>query len=71
NLLVLDEPTTHLDALSRNIIGEALSNYNGTIIAVTHDIEYVRHLRPDTLLVMPEGKVMLYDVKHDALLKRA
>ncbi len=71
NLLVLDEPTTHLDAMSRSIIGEALGSYNGTIIAVTHDIEFVRHLRPDTLLLMPEGKVMLYDAKHDELLKRA
>jgi ATPase subunit of ABC transporter with duplicated ATPase domains len=71
NLLVLDEPTTHLDALSRSIIGEALGSYNGTIISVTHDIEFVRHLRPDTLLLMPVGKIMLYDVKHDELLKRA
>ena len=56
---------------SRSIIGEALGSYNGTIIAVTHDIEFVRHLRPDTLLLMPVGKIMLYDVKHDELLKRA
>jgi ATP-binding cassette subfamily F protein 3 len=71
NLLILDEPTTHLDVMSRNIIGEALGNYNGTIIAVTHDVEFVRNLRPDTLLLMPEGKMMPYDVKHDELLKRA
>ncbi|MGH2497950.1 MAG: ABC-F family ATP-binding cassette domain-containing protein [Ktedonobacteraceae bacterium] len=71
NLLILDEPTTHLDVMSRNIIGEALGNYNGTIIAVTHDVEFVRNLRPDTLLLMPEGKIMPYDVKHDELLKRA
>ena len=56
NLLILDEPTSHLDAMSRSIIGEALGSYNGTIIAVTHDIEFVRHLRPDTLIVMPEGR---------------
>lgn len=71
NLLILDEPTTHLDVLSRDIIGEALGSYNGTIIAVTHDVEFVRHLRPDTLLSMPDGRVMLYDAKHDELLKRA
>jgi ATP-binding cassette subfamily F protein 3 len=71
NLLILDEPSTHLDVMSRNIIGEALGNYNGTIIAVTHDVEFVRNLRPDTLLLMPEGKMMPYDVKHDELLKRA
>lgn len=71
NLLILDEPTTHLDVMSRTIIGEALGNYNGTIIAVTHDVEFVRNLRPDTLLLMPEGKMMLYDMKHDELLRRA
>jgi ATPase subunit of ABC transporter with duplicated ATPase domains len=71
NLLVLDEPTSHLDAMSRNIIGEALGNYNGTILAVTHDIEFVQHLKPDTLLFMPEGRVLPYDAKYDALLERA
>jgi ATP-binding cassette subfamily F protein 3 len=71
NLLVLDEPTTHLDVMSRNIIGEALGNYNGTIIAVTHDLEFVRHLKPDTLLLMPEGRILPYESKHDSLLERA
>lgn len=71
NLLVLDEPTTHLDVLSRNIIGESLGAYNGTIITVTHDVDFVRDLRPDTLLIMPEGRIVPYDTKHDELLKRA
>ena len=71
NLLVLDEPTTHLDALSRNIIGEALGNYSGTIIAVTHDLEFVQHLKPTTLLLMPQGKIVSYDAKYDELLQRA
>ena len=71
NLLVLDEPTTHLDAMSRNIIGEALGTYSGTIIAVTHDLEFVRHLRPDTLLLMPEGRLLPYEPKYDSLLERA
>lgn len=71
NLLVLDEPTTHLDVLSRNIIGEALGVYQGTIIAVTHDIEFVRHLKPNTLLLMPEGKILPYDTRYDAMLQRA
>ncbi|MBO0781282.1 MAG: ABC-F family ATP-binding cassette domain-containing protein [Ktedonobacteraceae bacterium] len=71
NLLVLDEPTTHLDVLSRNIIGEALGNYRGTIVSVTHDLEFVRYLKPDTLLLMPEGRMLDYDVKYDTLLQRA
>src|SRR5579863_6573570 len=60
NLLILDEPTTHLDVLSRGIIGEALGNYNGTIIAVTHDIEFVSYLHANTLLLMPQGRSMPY-----------
>ena len=71
NLLVLDEPTTHLDALSRTIIGEALGNYNGTIIAVTHDVEFVSYLHPNTLLLMLQGRIMSYGTEHDELLKRA
>ena len=71
NLLVLDEPTTHLDVLSRNIIGEALGNYNGTIITVTHDVEFVRQVKPNTLLLMPEGKIVIYDSKYNELLERA
>ena len=71
NLLVLDEPTTHLDVLSRNIIGEALGSYRGTIIAVTHDIEFVRYLQPDTMLLMPEGRILPYSTEHNELLARA
>jgi ATPase subunit of ABC transporter with duplicated ATPase domains len=71
NLLVLDEPTTHLDVLSRNIIGEALGSYRGTIIAVTHDVEFVRYLQPDTMLLMPEGRIIPYAMEYDELLKQA
>jgi len=71
NLLVLDEPSTHLDATSRTIIGEALGSYQGTIIAVTHDVEFVRHLKPDMMLLMPDGKVLPYDTKYDDMLERA
>jgi ATP-binding cassette, subfamily F, member 3 len=71
NLLVLDEPTTHLDVNSRNIIGEALGSYNGTLITVTHDVDFVRNINPTTLLLMPEGRIMVYDTKHDDLLQRA
>ncbi|HEX4208390.1 MAG TPA: ABC-F family ATP-binding cassette domain-containing protein [Ktedonobacteraceae bacterium] len=71
NLLVLDEPTTHLDAMSRDLIGDALAGYKGTIITVTHDLDFVRHLKPDKLLLMPEGRTVDYDAKYDSLLERA
>jgi ATP-binding cassette subfamily F protein 3 len=71
NLLVLDEPTTHLDPMSREIIGEALADYNGTIIAVTHDVDFVGQIKPDTLLMMPAGKLLPYSPEHDTLLARS
>ncbi|BCL81138.1 ABC transporter ATP-binding protein [Ktedonobacteria bacterium brp13] len=71
NLLLLDEPTSHLDIISKEIIGEALGNYPGTIITVTHDVDFVRLLKPSMLLLMPEGRLVPYDNKYDALLERA
>ena len=57
--------------MTRKIIGESLHHYSGTIIAVTHDIDFVHDLKPDTLLIMPEGKVVSYDTRYEDLLKRA
>ena len=60
NLLLLDEPTNNLDPDSRTAIGTALAGWPGTMIIVSHDPEFVRTLRPDRVLHMPEGTVDHY-----------
>ena len=44
NFLILDEPTNHLDIYSKNILKEALKNFSGTILIVSHDRDFLNGL---------------------------
>ena len=44
NVLVMDEPTNHLDIKSKNVLKEALKNFSGTLIVVSHDRDFLQGL---------------------------
>ncbi|MDP4981226.1 MAG: ATP-binding cassette domain-containing protein, partial [Ilumatobacteraceae bacterium] len=56
NLLLLDEPTNNLDPSSRQSVADALSNWEGAIVLVSHDAEFVEQLAPTKVLLMPDGQ---------------
>lgn len=57
NLLVLDEPTNHLDIQSREALEAALSNYGGTILAVSHDRYFIKKLATRIIEIKEGGFV--------------
>ena len=44
NVLIMDEPTNHLDIASKTVLKEALNNFDGTLIVVSHDREFLQGL---------------------------
>ena len=55
NILILDEPTTHLDIHARESLQNALKKYEGTVCIVSHDIEFVRNLADIIIAMTPPG----------------
>jgi ATP-binding cassette subfamily F protein 3 len=59
NFLVLDEPTNHLDIKSREILLEALKNFTGTVLLVSHDRHFLRSL-VDRVFEIDHGEMRVY-----------
>ncbi len=61
NVLLLDEPTNNLDPQAKEALLGALHQYQGTIILVSHDTDFVAELQPDRAIMMPDGETHYFD----------
>ncbi len=63
NILILDEPTNHMDIIGKETLERLLSNYTGTVITVSHDRYFINRVC-DRLIVFTDGKIELFDGKY-------
>ena len=61
NTLLLDEPTNHLDPMTQLIIADTFKDYEGTMLVVSHNLEFVDNLGIERMLLLPSGRTMYYD----------
>ena len=70
NLLLMDEPTTHLDLLSVEALVQALKHYEGTLVFISHDVHFIRSLAQKTLHVN-RGTITAYAGGYDYYLEKS
>ena len=64
NVILFDEPTNHLDLPSKEVLEQALNDYEGTLIFVTHD-RYLLNKVPDKIAEMTKDGIMIYDGNYE------
>jgi ATP-binding cassette subfamily F protein 3 len=69
NLLLMDEPTTHLDIHTVESLTLALERYEGTLIFISHDVHFIRHLATKVLHVN-NGQITPYVGGYDYFLEK-
>lgn len=68
NFLMLDEPTNHLDIESKEIVLKALQQFDGTILFVSHDQDFVNNLATRIIELTPHGAIS-YEGNYDTYLQ--
>ena len=61
NLLILDEPTNHLDPQTQEMIAQTFKDYEGTMLVVSHNVDFVDNLGVERMLMLPSGEIRYYD----------
>jgi ATP-binding cassette subfamily F protein 3 len=69
NFLILDEPTNHLDIQSREILLQALIEFTGTVILVSHDRHFLRSL-VSSVFAIDHGEVRVYEGDYQYYLEK-
>lgn len=69
NLMLLDEPTNHMDILGKESLERILSEYEGTLIFVSHDRYFVSKIA-DSLLIFEKDKVLYFDGTYDEYMEK-
>ncbi len=70
NLLLMDEPTTHLDIGSIDAMVNALKGYTGTLVFISHDVHFIRSLA-ETVLHVHSGRLTSYAGNYDYYLEKS
>ena len=70
NVLILDEPTNHMDIIGKETLEDLLKEYSGTIIFVSHDRFFVKKIA-DSILAFENGKVNFYKYGYDEYIEKS
>jgi len=70
NVMVLDEPTNDLDQETLELLEELVSNYQGTLLLVSHDRAFLNNVVTSTLVLEGEGRVHEYGGGYDDYLRQ-
>jgi ATP-binding cassette subfamily F protein 3 len=60
NLLILDEPTNHLDMTSVEVLIEGMKAYDGTLLFVSHDRNFIDSIATHIFVMLPDGRSALF-----------
>ncbi len=60
NFIILDEPTNHLDYSSKKVLQQALVNFSGSLILVSHDVEFLKPIA-NRVVDIRTGKIKIYE----------